>query len=41
MGFPEEYIFLGNDREKAKQIGNAVCPLVSKAIAEAIKKERF
>ena len=38
MGFPESYIFLGNKGEQARQIGNAVCPPVARAIAEAIKK---
>jgi len=39
MGFPHDYIFIGNKGEQIKQIGNAVCPPVSKAIAEAILKE--
>lgn len=39
MGFPDDYIFLGNKGEQARQIGNAVCPPVARAIAEAIKRE--
>lgn len=33
MGFPEGYIFRG---DRQKQIGNAVCPPVARALAEAI-----
>jgi len=40
MGFPENYIFTGTDRQKEKQIGNAVCPPVAKAIGEAIKNRK-
>jgi len=41
MGFPDDYVFFGNKQEKSIQIGNAVCPPISKAIAEAIlEKER-
>ena len=38
MGFPLGYIFVGNKKEQIRQIGNAVCPPVSRAIAEAILK---
>lgn len=39
MGFPEKYIILGKTiTEKFKQIGNAVCPPVAKALAESIKQ---
>ena len=39
MGFPKEYIILGNTvSAKFKQIGNAVCPPVAKAIAKGIKE---
>lgn len=38
MGFPDDYIFFGNQTEQHKQIGNAVCPPVSKAIGESILK---
>ena len=34
--FPEDYIFLGNKVEAARQIGNAVPPLMGKAIGLAI-----
>lgn len=41
MGFPPYFKFLGNQKERSLQIGNAVCPPVAKAIAEAIlKKEK-
>lgn len=41
MGFPNSFKFLGNQGERSMQIGNAVCPPVSKALAEAIlKKEK-
>ena len=32
MGFPPGYTFRGNYKERCIQIGNAVCPPVSKAI---------
>jgi len=38
MGFPSDYEFLGNQKDKSIQIGNAVCPPIAKAIAEAILK---
>ena len=39
MGFPKDYIILGTSiASKFKQIGNAVCPPVAKAIAEKIKE---
>jgi len=37
MGFPEWYKFSGKKSEQFKQIGNAVCPPVSRAIWNAIK----
>jgi len=39
MGFPEHYEFFGNKQEQYIQIGNAVCPPVSKAIAEGIMND--
>lgn len=40
MGFPIDYQFTGNSSTiKHKQIGNAVCTHLSKAIGEAIKKD--
>jgi len=38
MGFPLEYEFAGKKWEKYKQIGNAVCPPIARAIYKAIKK---
>lgn len=40
MGFPDDYVFVGRKTDQIKQIGNAVCPPVAKAIAEAILKGR-
>lgn len=34
QGFPKEYWFSGNKSEQVKQIGNAVCPGVAKALAK-------
>lgn len=39
MGFPPGYEFAGNYAERCRQIGNAVCPPVSRAIALAIKNQ--
>jgi len=36
MGFSDEFVFTGSDSDRRRQIGNAVCPPVAKAIAEAI-----
>lgn len=36
MGFPKEYQLAGRIVSQQKQLGNAVCPPVAKAIAEAI-----
>lgn len=36
MGFQRDFIFVGKKKDQIRQIGNAVCPPVSKAIAEAI-----
>jgi DNA (cytosine-5)-methyltransferase 1 len=36
MGFPSWYKFLGSKTQQYKQIGNAVCPPISKAIYDAI-----
>jgi len=38
MGIPKDYIFVGKRKDQIKQIGNAVCPPVAKAIAETIRK---
>lgn len=39
MGFDEKYKFFGKKQDQSIQIGNSVCPPVSRAIAEAIKLE--
>lgn len=39
MGFPKDYKLTGSLSDKYKQLGNAVCPPVSRAIAQAIKQE--
>ena len=39
MGFPKDYKFFGNKQEQSMQIGNAVCPPVARALAEAILKK--
>lgn len=41
MGFPEDYKFFGGKYEIYEQIGNAVCPPISKAIWEAIKNRNI
>jgi len=40
MGFPSDYHFFGNYRDRCIQIGNAVCPPVAKAIYTAILIEK-
>lgn len=39
QSFPDSFIFYGNKTSICKQIGNAVPPLLAKAIGEHIKKE--
>lgn len=39
QSFPDRFEFLGTKGSQYKQIGNAVPPLLAKAIAEAIKKQ--
>lgn len=39
QSFPDTFVFLGNKTSKLKQIGNAVPPLMAKAIAEQIGKQ--
>lgn len=39
QSFPDDFIFYGNKTSVCKQIGNAVPPLMAKAIADYIKKE--
>lgn len=35
MGFPSGYQFAGNKKQRIRQIGNAVCPPVARAIGQA------
>lgn len=37
QSFPDDFIFLGSKTSQYKQVGNAVPPLLSKALAEALK----
>jgi DNA (cytosine-5)-methyltransferase 1 len=36
MGFPDDYQLYGNKSQQIKQLGNAVCPPMAKALGEAI-----
>lgn len=38
QSFPDDFIFYGNQSEQFKQVGNAVPPLLGKAIATQLKK---
>lgn len=40
QSFPDDFIFIGKKTEITKQIGNAVPPLLSLAIAKSIKEQR-
>ena len=39
QSFPDGFVFTGTKSAQMKQVGNAVPPLLAKAIAEAIKKD--
>ena len=39
QAFPDDYVFLGNKAEQTKQIGNAVPPVVPRAIARQYTEE--
>lgn len=39
QSFPDSFVFTGTKSAQMKQVGNAVPPLLAKAIAEAIKKD--
>lgn len=39
QSFPDDFVFTGTKSAQMKQVGNAVPPLLAKAIAEAIKKD--
>lgn len=41
QSFPDNYIFYGSKGSKLNQVGNAVPPLLSKAIADTIKGQTF
>ena len=38
QSFPDDFIFYGNKTQQYKQVGNAVPPLLGKAIADQLKK---
>lgn len=39
MGFPLTYVFYGNEANKWRQVGNAVCPQMSFALANSIRAD--
>ena len=38
QSFPDDFHFYGNQSDQFKQVGNAVPPMLGKAIAEQLKK---
>lgn len=38
QSFPDDFIFLGNKTQQFRQVGNAVPPLLAKAVAESMRK---
>lgn len=38
QSFPDNFVFLGNQGAQFRQVGNAVPPLLAKAVGEAVKK---
>ena len=38
QSFPDDFIFYGNKQEQYKQVGNAVPPLLGKAVATRVKE---
>ena len=38
QSFPDDFVFCGSKKEQYRQIGNAVPPLLAKAVAETVKK---